>query len=108
MARECWVDLRVLGKLSGRDGWPSPVEGAALEMLYSRKAVLGSNPNPSANSNSALPLLGEPGIKQVEGARRRFRWASDARDDQGRVYLGVLTGVEVVGEDDAISGGRSA
>ncbi len=31
-----------------QDGWPSPVEGAALEMPYSRKAVLGSNPNPSA------------------------------------------------------------
>ena len=36
-----------------RDGWPSPVEGAALEMLYSRKAVLGSNPNPSARSPMA-------------------------------------------------------
>src|SRR5712691_3366965 len=31
------------------DRWPSPVEGAALEMPYSCKAVLGSNPNLSAN-----------------------------------------------------------
>ena len=38
----------VVSRLFARDGWPSPVEGAALEMLYSRKAVLGSNPNPSA------------------------------------------------------------
>ena len=33
---------------SPTDRWPSPVEGAALEMPYSRKAVLGSNPNLSA------------------------------------------------------------
>src|SRR5438132_11291705 len=37
-----WVDFP-----SG-DRWPSPVEGAALEMPYSRKAVLGSNPSLSA------------------------------------------------------------
>ena len=41
-ARTASVDFSVT------DRWPSPVEGAALEMLYSRKAVLGSNPNLSA------------------------------------------------------------
>lgn len=46
---------RAATKLLWRDGWPSPVEGAALEMPYSRKAVLGSNPNPSANQADFTP-----------------------------------------------------
>ena len=43
-------------RLSARDGWPSPVEGAALEMLYRCKPVLGSNPNPSAKQIAAASL----------------------------------------------------
>jgi hypothetical protein len=41
-------------KLLLLDRWPSPVEGAALEMLYSRKAVLGSNPSLSATVLSPI------------------------------------------------------
>ena len=44
---------RTSPKLSSTDRWPSPVEGAALEMPYSRKAVLGSNPNLSATQATA-------------------------------------------------------
>ena len=44
---------------SPTDRWPSPVEGAALEMLYSCKAILGSNPNLSASvlSQDIVPAL---------------------------------------------------
>jgi uncharacterized membrane protein YeaQ/YmgE (transglycosylase-associated protein family) len=55
--------------MGSSDGWPSPVEGAALEMPYSRKAVLGSNPNPSANSGAKLlPLLREAAHPATEMA----------------------------------------
>src|SRR5205085_10393511 len=41
--------LNSVDRLTGAaDGSPSPVEGAALEMPYTRKGVEGSNPSPSA------------------------------------------------------------
>src|SRR4029077_3439103 len=68
-------------KLSSTDRWPSPVEGAALEMPYSRKAVLGSNPNLSATyaSVSASTELGERSTRKSTHRQRAIRSRRDAR-----------------------------
>src|SRR2546421_12985121 len=59
-------------RLSARDGWPSPVEGAALEMLYRCKPVLGSNPNPSARLTPGPPRLASAGVTSMR--LRCDRW----------------------------------
>src|SRR5438874_12741743 len=55
-----WVDFP-----SG-DRWPSPVEGAALEMPYSRKAVLGSNPSLSATPKPDCAAWPAPKLSGVD------------------------------------------
>src|SRR5205814_3224238 len=75
--------LNSVDRLTGAaDGSPSPVEGAALEMPYTRKGVVGSNPTPSAI------FVFETGLVAVHLANRESPVASTVSDNASAEICG--------------------
>ncbi len=75
---------------SATEGWPSPVEGSGLENRQGRKALVGSNPTPSA-LRSVVALAAGPrercrGASSCAGLSARRRGAGRGRGSPRCVF----------------------